>query len=101
MKDWNVARLLMMIFLLYAVVSVVVAAILMKEYGECTYTVIYFGYAMGLISTILTVLQWAPQIMKTYRMKVAIPRHSAKNHSFRRASPSPLSCFAFKFRVPS
>jgi len=38
-------------------------------FGDCAYVTLGFGYTMGIVSTVMTFIQWAPQIYSTFRSK--------------------------------
>eukprot|EP01133_Synstelium_polycarpum_P010873 gene10873-12669_t len=49
--------------------SAVLNARLLSKYGPCGHPTYIFGYSMGILSTIVTFIQWSPQIYKTFRSK--------------------------------
>lgn len=68
-REWMAARVLFGVFFLYGVAVSVVSYALLHVYGECGNAVLYFGFSMGMTSTVLTVVQWTPQIWQTWRMQ--------------------------------
>eukprot|EP00736_Rhodelphis_marinus_P010990 Rmarinus@m.14667 len=64
------ASRLLAVFLLFALVLSVVAATMLKEIGPCDETRT-LAYGLGVMCTIITLVQWTPQIYHTYKAKRA------------------------------
>lgn len=68
-REWLMARVLFGILLAFIVVAIGAAVVTLTEFGDCAYVTLGFGYTMGIVSTVMTFTQWAPQIYSTFRAK--------------------------------
>ncbi|KAK5577339.1 hypothetical protein RB653_002280 [Dictyostelium firmibasis] len=69
-KEYRYAQLFFLILVMFLSSVILVVGILVSDIvGTCTHTTYIFGYSMGILSTIVTFVQWSPQIYKTIRDK--------------------------------
>lgn len=68
-QEWFWSRALFGFLLVLFTVLSGVAAILIIFVGECAHGTVAYGSALGILSTILTFIQWSPQIYNTYKRK--------------------------------
>ncbi|EGC31547.1 hypothetical protein DICPUDRAFT_57646 [Dictyostelium purpureum] len=70
-KEYKYSKIFFTILVLFIVVVGTIVAVFLSDYvGVCSHTTYIFGYSMGILSTIVTFIQWSPQIYKTIRDKV-------------------------------
>jgi len=65
------AKMLLVAFFAYAAATSLVAAHLIIFAGQSAWPTLHFAYIMGLVSAAMNVVQWTPQIMRTYKEKHA------------------------------
>jgi len=63
------ARVLFVILITFIFGMIGAAAVTLSVFGDCAYVTLGFGYSMGIVSTVMTFTQWAPQIYNTFRSK--------------------------------
>ncbi|PRP87214.1 hypothetical protein PROFUN_01476 [Planoprotostelium fungivorum] len=68
-KDWKGVIYSFALFVALAFILLFVSSYLLESKGDCSYPTKVFGKAMGICSVIFTVIQWAPQIWKTWTSK--------------------------------
>ncbi|EAL69929.1 hypothetical protein DDB_G0275297 [Dictyostelium discoideum AX4] len=69
-KEYRLAQLFFLMLVMFLSSIILVVGILVSDIvGTCTHTTYIFGYGMGMLSTIITFVQWSPQIYKTIRDK--------------------------------
>eukprot|EP01113_Clastostelium_recurvatum_P011933 TRINITY_DN16140_c0_g1_i1.p1 TRINITY_DN16140_c0_g1~~TRINITY_DN16140_c0_g1_i1.p1 ORF type:complete len:305 (+),score=23.28 TRINITY_DN16140_c0_g1_i1:78-992(+) len=67
--EWTLSVILFAFLLLFIVVSTAVGGLILWQYGDCANAVMDLGFAYGMLSTVITFIQWAPQIYKTFVAK--------------------------------
>jgi len=65
-REWFWARLFFGILCAFVLATMLIATITLHFFGDCAYFTLVFGYSMGMLSTIVTFIQWSPQIYKTF-----------------------------------
>jgi len=68
-KDWRQVIYSFILFVFLAVVLLVVSLVLIEVKGDCGQSTLTFGKALGYASVVFTVIQWAPQLWKTWFSK--------------------------------
>jgi len=68
-REWLMARVLFVVLVAFIVGMLGAAAITLTVFGDCGYVTLGFGYTMGILSTVMTFVQWAPQIYSTFKSK--------------------------------
>jgi len=68
-KDWFWARAFFVISIIFMVVASLIAAVFLVQVGECQGLTLWYAHILGILSTIITFIQYAPQIYATYKTK--------------------------------
>jgi uncharacterized protein with PQ loop repeat len=68
-RERKVARILFVLLLVFFLIVCGIAAALIIFTGECSRPTLLYGSALGLVSTIITFVQWSPQIYATFKRK--------------------------------
>jgi len=68
-RDWVVSQVLFVVFLFYALASSGIGILFIWVYGECGTVTTTYGWGVGIMATIVTFVQWSPQIWKTWKLK--------------------------------
>ncbi|KAL0224500.1 hypothetical protein P9112_003890 [Eukaryota sp. TZLM1-RC] len=68
-KEFNLSVTLLITFCTYAASLLFFSFYLFKNYGKCNIYLLEIGSIAGLISTGINILQFVPQIIKTYKLK--------------------------------
>ncbi|KAF2077282.1 hypothetical protein CYY_001407 [Polysphondylium violaceum] len=68
-KEYKISKFFFLGLLAFLLIIPMVMAITIAHTGMCSSATYSLGYAMGILSTIITFVQWSPQIYKTIRAK--------------------------------
>jgi len=68
-QDQRLAKVFFGVLLAFIATVSVISAVLIIFAGECAKATKSWGYAMGLVATAITFVQWSPQIYATFRRK--------------------------------
>jgi len=68
-REWLLARVLFAVLIGIIFILMTLATVAISVLGDCAYITLIFGYTMGIGSTVVTFVQWAPQIYQTYKAK--------------------------------
>ncbi|KAL0205610.1 hypothetical protein P9112_000917 [Eukaryota sp. TZLM1-RC] len=68
-KSYRRFKLFFLLFLLYAVSIILVSGALVYFRNRCDFIVLEIAYSVGVISTVVNMWQWIPQIIITYKRK--------------------------------
>lgn len=68
-REWVLSSILFFVFGGFMICMSFAGVGLLHRYGQCGKSLIDFGFGLGILSTILTFIQWTPQIYKTYTTK--------------------------------
>jgi len=68
-REWLSSRILFVVLVVFILSMIGAAAIILMNFGDCDSITLGFAYFMGILSTVVTFIQWAPQIYSTYKTK--------------------------------
>jgi len=68
-RDWLLARVFFVLAMTYVLGTTLTATIFLNKIGECERLTIWYANAMGILSTVITFVQYIPQIYATYKTK--------------------------------
>ncbi|EFA74763.1 hypothetical protein PPL_11795 [Heterostelium album PN500] len=68
-REYRFGKIFFGLLIIFLMVIPATMAGLLYQYGPCKHPSYIFGYTMGIVSTIVTFIQWSPQIYKTWRQK--------------------------------
>ncbi|GAM28621.1 hypothetical protein SAMD00019534_117970, partial [Acytostelium subglobosum LB1] len=68
-REYKAGKVFFLFLILFLIAIPIAMAALLYRYGPCRHTTYIFGYGMGILSTVITFVQWSPQIYKTFRAK--------------------------------
>ncbi|EGG16543.1 hypothetical protein DFA_09087 [Cavenderia fasciculata] len=68
-REYKIGIIFFGLLIAFLVVIPIVVAVLINKYGPCDHASYIFGYGMGILSTVITFIQWSPQIYKTFVSK--------------------------------
>jgi len=68
-KEYKLSKFFFAGIIAFLIIIPSVMAITISHTGMCSHATFTLGYAMGILSTIITFVQWSPQIYKTIRAK--------------------------------
>jgi len=68
-KDWLWARILFVAALAYMVITTLLAAVFIHKIGECEKLTLWYAQSLGIFSTVITFVQYVPQIYATFKTK--------------------------------
>eukprot|EP00026_Physarum_polycephalum_P012922 Phypoly_transcript_13273.p1 GENE.Phypoly_transcript_13273~~Phypoly_transcript_13273.p1 ORF type:complete len:314 (+),score=25.43 Phypoly_transcript_13273:42-944(+) len=68
-RERKIARILFGVLIIFFFVVSLIATVLILFTGECSRETVLYGSGLGLLSTIVTFIQWSPQIYATFKRK--------------------------------